>query len=1002
MVHSAYDLVELVKGCNAKIESLASYGSKILVGCSDGSLRIYAATSSLSTTAALATGDDGPPPYDSEIHREPYAQERAVSGFWKRAPVAMEVCRSRDLLLSLSEWIVFHRLPNLETVVAIAKTKGANVYSWDDRRGFLCVGKHKRVGIYRLDGGREFVEVKDFGVSDVVKSMAWCGENICLGIGKEYIILNSVTGASSKVFSSGRSAPLVVPLPSGELILGKDDVGVFVDQNGKLLQDGRICWSEPPSSIVFHKPYGLARLPRHVEIRSLRPPFPLVQTVVLRDVHLLQQSSNCVIAIVGSSIYGLLPVPLGAQIVQLTASGNFDEALSLCKLLPPEDSNLRAAKEASIHIRYGHYLFDSGCYEESMEQFFASQVDITYVLSLYPSIILPKDLTYAEPEKFAEPTDAYLSRVSSDVSDEVESSPSQSYEIDDKSAVDNKKMSYNALVALAKYLQRKRYGIIERATAEVTEEVVSDAVLDSFTTSEPYGSKSSNKKRGHPHISSVGREVATVLDTALLQTQLLTGQSLGALELLKGPNYCDFKICEDFLREKKDFTVLLELYKSNEMHREALKLLHQLAEDSNSAHDSTETQNFKPSMIIDYLKPLCRTNPMLVLEFSTLVLENCPTETIELFLSGNVPADLVNSYLKQHAPNLQSTYLELMLSMSENGTNTNLKSELVQIYLSEVIEWYKDLKQQLKWDEKIYSPTRKKLLAALDTIPTNSAENLLKRFPFDALFEERAILLGKINQHQLALSIYVNKLHSPELALAYCDRAYEFGLQQHSRSYANIFLTLLQIYLNPRMVANDFEQKAVNPLYSQNPGLPKLSTTKHKLGRTSKKIAAIEGAEDARISTSSTDSGRSDADGDEISEEGGPVMLNEALELLSQRWDKINGAQALKLLPRGTKLQNLRPFLEPLLRQSSESRRNFSVVKNLRYSENLQVKEELYRNRRTLVKIDADTTCALCHKRIGTSVFAVYPNGKTIVHFVCFRDSQNIMAVRGSGTRRPK
>lgn len=43
------------------------------------------------------------------------------------------------------------------------------------------------------------------------------------------------------------------------------------------------------------------------------------------------------------------------QIIQLTASGNFEEALALCKQLPPEDSNLRAAKESSIHIRW---LFD--------------------------------------------------------------------------------------------------------------------------------------------------------------------------------------------------------------------------------------------------------------------------------------------------------------------------------------------------------------------------------------------------------------------------------------------------------------------------------------------------------------------------------------------------------------------------------------------------------------------------------------------------------------------
>lgn len=64
----------------------------------------------------------------------------------------MEVSQSRDLLLSLSEWVAVHRLPSLESLVAIGKTKGANVYSWDDGRGFLCVGRQKRVIIYRLDG----------------------------------------------------------------------------------------------------------------------------------------------------------------------------------------------------------------------------------------------------------------------------------------------------------------------------------------------------------------------------------------------------------------------------------------------------------------------------------------------------------------------------------------------------------------------------------------------------------------------------------------------------------------------------------------------------------------------------------------------------------------------------------------------------------------------------------------------------------------------------------
>lgn len=78
------------------------------------------------------------------------------------------------------------------------------------------------------------------------------------------------------------------------------------------------------------------------------------------------------------------------------------------------------------------------------------------------------------------------------------------------------------------------------------------------------------------------------------------------------------------------------------------------------------------------MQPLCETDPILVLEFSMLVLESCPTQTIELFLSGNIPADMVNSYLKQHAPNLRATYLEHILDMNEDAVSGSLQNEMVR------------------------------------------------------------------------------------------------------------------------------------------------------------------------------------------------------------------------------------------------------------------------------------------------------------------------------------
>lgn len=133
-MHSAYDCLELVRECPAKIESIESYGSKLLVGCADGSLRIFA-----------------PEPENSEGSKT-YSLERNLVGFAKKAVVSMTVVESREFLISLSESIAFHKLSSFETFAVITKAKGANVFCWDHRRGFLCFARQKRVSVYRHDG----------------------------------------------------------------------------------------------------------------------------------------------------------------------------------------------------------------------------------------------------------------------------------------------------------------------------------------------------------------------------------------------------------------------------------------------------------------------------------------------------------------------------------------------------------------------------------------------------------------------------------------------------------------------------------------------------------------------------------------------------------------------------------------------------------------------------------------------------------------------------------
>lgn len=73
-------------------------------------------------------------------------------GFSKKAVVAMDVLQSRSLLISLSDAVSVHTLPDFDVVAHLTKSKGASMYAWDEERGMLCVAKAKRLFLYRYDG----------------------------------------------------------------------------------------------------------------------------------------------------------------------------------------------------------------------------------------------------------------------------------------------------------------------------------------------------------------------------------------------------------------------------------------------------------------------------------------------------------------------------------------------------------------------------------------------------------------------------------------------------------------------------------------------------------------------------------------------------------------------------------------------------------------------------------------------------------------------------------
>ncbi|KAL3813205.1 hypothetical protein ACJIZ3_014473 [Penstemon smallii] len=573
MVHSAYDSFQLVTYSSTRIDAIESYGSTLLLSCSDGSLRNSA--SDVHRSPPSPSSEFQSETLTLELKKEGYILERTINGFSKKPMHAMEVLKSRELLLSLYESIAFHRLPNFETfwpLLPRRKVRNASS-SFKFIHINICFARQKRVCIFRHDGGRGFVEVKEFGVPDTVKSMSWSGENICLGIRREYVILNSTNGALSEVFSSGRIAPpMVVSLPYGELLLGKikiyysffhilqDNIGVFVDQNRKLLQEGRICWSEAPATIIVEKPYVIGLLPRH--------PYPLIQTVVLSNVRRLLQSTH---------------------IVQLTTSGNFEEALACASYFHQKIQAIDLQRSLKDNV-----LVDRGRYQRLVGRLIYlshTRPDIAFAMSKVSQFM------HSPNEEHLEAVFQILRYLKSTPGKGLlfKKNEKRGVEVytdaDWAGAIDKRSTSGYCTFVWANLVtwRSKKQNVVARSTAEAEYRSMAQGVCEILWL---------KRCRASTPISSVSQDIAAILDTALLQALLLTGQPSAALELLKGLNYCDEKICKEFLLEKIQFV--------------SLELLHKLVEDS--------TSNNPPAELIQKFKPLFNMNVDIINTYTSLSL----------------------------------------------------------------------------------------------------------------------------------------------------------------------------------------------------------------------------------------------------------------------------------------------------------------------------------------------------------------------------------------------
>lgn len=150
----------------------------------------------------------------------------------------------------------------------------------------------------------------------------------------------------------------------------------------------------------------------------------------------------------------------------------------------------------------------------------------------------------------------------------------------------------------------------------------------------------------------------------------------------------------------------------------------------------------------------------LIFKFSDWILEEHPEEGLKIFTEDiveveNLPRPKVLDFLlREHKP-LVTPYLEHVIH-TWNDPNPLFHDALVSMYREKIVE--NSNKPGAPTTDEEIQHTKSKLLAFLEKSTHYTPERVILHFPVDSLFEERAVILGKLGRHEQALAIYVQIL----------------------------------------------------------------------------------------------------------------------------------------------------------------------------------------------------------------------------------------------------
>lgn len=634
----------------------------------------------------------------------------------------------------------------------------------------MCVAVRRKLQFYYWKRNELLEFAPDIELSDIPKVVSWSGNYICVGYKTEYILFDISDDKKRKqdlfpTTSSSRAIDPCVSLIDNEKFFAvvKDEHLITIptsdeaknnvsklDSEASILDPKSsktlptITWTEPPTVVVWDQPYILGLITDSVEVRvfdsSGLEKDKLIQTIpeIQKARFLISGKVNqkgLIFAASVSHLWCIESIDIATQRQNLLQDKKWFLALKLTEMSDESEEDKQSITH-EIQTLYAYDLFINKQFREAMLEFSKLKTDPTNVIKLF-SDLLPSS---CEPQTSTRQMSS--SMVETELMREIPKLADKDLE--------------NGLLALIDYL------------VEIRSQV---------------GKLQGNAK-------AFGRNpkvLLSIIDTTLLKCYLETNDSF--VSSLIRLNNCHLEESEKILISYKKYSELIILYQTKGQHKRALTLL-------------KTSPNFGHERIVQYLQHLGSEHKKLIFEFADHVIQEHPQEGLKIFTEDiqeveNLPrADVLDFLLTNHK-SLVIPYLEHIISVW-NEVKPLFHNILIQQYKEQIFSLKSDPDFDKVNQKKIeLDLVREKLINFLKTSNKYSAEKVLVDFQCDDLFEERAIVLGKLAKHEKVLSIYIQILGDVEKAIEYCDLVYSTA----GVNYTEIYIILIRLLLNPPTVS---------------------------------------------------------------------------------------------------------------------------------------------------------------------------------------------------------